>query len=335
MSSPRVSILLPVRNEAGLLPAALASLARQTFPAWELVAVNDGSTDASGAILNHFAARDSRVRVLHQPPAGLVSALNTGLAACRAPLVARMDGDDVCHPRRLALQAAYLDLHTDVTLLACRVRHVPRQSLTEGMRAYELWQNSLLDHDAILRDLYVESPFTHPSVMFRRDAVLGLGGYRDCGWPEDYDLWLRMAHAGARFARLPETLFFWRDRPERLTRTAIAYSRTAFRDCKMHHLRQSFLDGASEVTLWGAGIEGKAWRKTLLSQGIAVRRWIEVDPRKIGQTIHGAPVLGIESLAPGDGKILVTVGSKGARRQVRDFVARAGLREGLDLISVT
>ncbi|TLM68900.1 MAG: glycosyltransferase [Deltaproteobacteria bacterium] len=332
---PRVSVLLPVRNEERLLPAALASLQRQTLADWELVAVDDGSSDGTGAILDAAAATDSRIRVLHRPPSGLVTALNAGLAACRAPLVARMDGDDVCHPNRLQLQAGHLAAHPGTTLVASRVRHIPRQGLSDGMRAYEAWQNAQLDHDAIMRDLYVESPFTHPSVMYRRDAVLSLGGYRDCGWPEDYDLWLRLAQAGARFARLPETLLFWRDRPERMTRTAAEYALNAFRDCKVHHLAQTFLAGTGEVTLWGAGIEGKAWRLALHAKGLAVRRWLEVDPRKIGQVIHGAPVVAVDVLIPGDGLTLVTVGAKGAREQVREFALNKGLVEGTDFLCVT
>lgn len=335
MNIPSVSILLPVRNEEQLLPAALDSLLRQTLTEWELVAVNDGSSDATGDILDAAARRDPRIRVLHQPPTGLVTALNAGLASCRAPLVARMDGDDICHPRRLELQAAFLNDHPEVTLVACSVRQVPRQHLTDGMRNYENWQNSLLEHTRIMRDRYVESPFVHPSVMFRRDTVQALGNYRDMGWPEDYDLWLRLAGADARFARLPEVLFYWRDRPGRMTRTADEYSLNAFRACKTHHLCQSFLAGVSEVTLWGAGLEGKAWRKILLAEGVAIRRWLEVDPRKIGQVIHGAPVIGIDAIAPGDGKILVTVGAKGARAQVRVFAHNAGLREGEDFLCVT
>lgn len=335
MSPPRISILLPVRNEECLLPAALASLGRQTLADWELVAVNDGSTDKTGAILDDLAARDPRVRVLHLQSSGLVAALNAGLAACRATLVARMDGDDICHPRRLELQTAYLDARPEVTLAACRVRHIPRQTLSDGMLAYETWQNGLLDHDTILRDIYVEAPFTHPSVMFRRDAIHALGGYRARGWPEDYDLWLRLARAGARFGRLPETLFFWRDRPQRLTRTAREYALEAFRACKAHHLVRSFLAGIDTVTLWGAGIEGKAWRRALLAEGVAVKRWIEVDPRKIGQVIHGAPVCDTGALVAGGGKTLVTVGAKGAREQVRAFARSKGLIEGTDFLCVT
>jgi glycosyltransferase involved in cell wall biosynthesis len=326
---------MPVRNEERYLPAALDSLYRQTLPDWELVAVNDGSSDGTGDLLEMAAGRDPRIRVLHRPPKGLVVTLNAGLSECRAPLVARMDGDDICHPRRLERQVDFLDTHPEVTLAACRVLHIPRQQMTDGMRAYESWQNGLLEHNVILRDLYVESPFVHPSVAFRREPVATLGGYRDHGWPEDYDLWLRMARAGARFARLPETLFYWREHPERLTRTAQAYTLEAFRACKAHHLRPGFLAGVAEVTLWGAGIEGKAWRRALLREGVAIRRWVEVDPRKLGQIIHGVPVVGIDSLAPGDGKTLITVGTKGARAQVRAFASRIGLREQSDFLCVT
>lgn len=335
MTAPRVSVLLPVRNEERYLPAALASLFRQTLHEWELVAVDDGSTDGTAGILSEAARRDPRVRVIRRPAEGLVAALNTGLALCRAPLVARMDGDDVCHPRRLELQAAALEMDPALTLAACRVRHFPRPWIQEGLRRYEAWQNALSTHEEICRDLFVESPFAHPSVIYRREAVRKAGGYRDRGWAEDYDLWLRLARCGARFARLPGTLFFWRDRPGRLTRTAPHCAPDAFRACKAHHLRESFLREADQITLWGAGIEGKAWRKALLAEGIRVMRWLEVDRRKIGQTIHGAPVVSIEELRPGPGKILITVGAKGARAQVRDYAGKAGLVEGVDFLCVT
>lgn len=332
---PAVSILMPVRNEERHLPAALASLFRQSFPDWELVAVDDGSTDGTAGILRTAARSDSRVRILTRPSEGLVPALNAGLARCRAPMVARMDGDDICHPHRLVNQVRLLNKKPEITVVACAVRHFPRPALQGGMKAYEKWQNALLDHESISRDLFVESPFAHPSVVFRRKAVAGIGGYRDRGWAEDYDLWLRLAAAGARFARSPRTLLFWRDRPERLTRTAGSCTLEAFRACKAHHLKRSFLREEKNVTLWGAGIEGKAWRKTLLAEGVTVTRWAEIDPRKIGQTIHGAPVVPLEDLRPDEGKTLITIGAKGARAQVRSWANKAGLTEGLDFICVT
>jgi glycosyltransferase involved in cell wall biosynthesis len=326
---------MPLRNEERHLRAALASLFRQSLREWELVAVDDGSTDGTAEILARAARTDSRLRLLRRPAEGLVPSLNAGLASCRAPLVARMDGDDVCHPRRLELQLRLMDKMPGISLAACAVRHFPRPGLQGGMRAYERWQNTLLDHESIRRDLFVESPFAHPSVVFRKEAVGGVGGYRDRGWAEDYDLWLRMAASGARFARLPQTLLYWRDRPERLTRTGAHCTLEAFRACKAHHLKRGFLQSVEEVTLWGAGIEGKAWCKALKEEGIQVGRWVEIDPRKIGQKIHGAPVIAIEELRPGMGKTLITVGARGARRQVRAWAKKAGLVEGEDFVCVT
>ena len=335
MTSLRVSILLPVRNEARFLPAALASLFRQTMTSWELVAVDDGSSDATPAILAGAARRDPRVRVISLPGRGLVAALNAGLAACRAPLVARMDGDDVSHPRRLELQAAAFSADPALGLVACAFRHFPRAHLRGGMLAYEAWQNSLASHADILRDLYVESPFVHPSVMFRKGAVEAVGGYRETGWAEDYDLWLRLAAAGIRFARLPHTLFFWRERPERATRNLPEYTVEAFRACKLHHLREGFLRGTTELILAGAGLEGRAWCRALGRHGLRVVHWVDVDPRKIGRTLHGAPVVAPHQVVPAMGKMLLTVGTRGARAGVRRWAINAGFVEGRDFLCVT
>lgn len=331
---PRVSILMPVRNEARYLTAALDSLLRQTLTDWELVVMDDGSEDTTPAILAAAALRDPRVRAQRCEGSGLVAALNEGLAACRAPLIARMDGDDVAHPRRLELQADLLDAEPGIGLAACAFRHFPRPALKLGMLAYETWQNGLHDHETIMRDLFVESPFVHPSVMMRRDLLLGVGGYRDCGWPEDYDLWLRMAASGVRFARLAQTLFFWRDHPERATRIKAEYAAGAFRACKLHHLLPGFLAGRKSVVMAGAGQEGRAWQRLLAAEGIEVSRWLDVDPRKIGRQLHGAPVIHPHQLRLAGEKMLVAIGVRGAREEFRRLVHPTGLREGLDFICV-
>jgi glycosyltransferase involved in cell wall biosynthesis len=334
MNRPAISVLLPVRNEERFLFAAIDSIRRQTMTSWELVCVDDGSTDATPAILAAAARRDGRIRLLATGGEGLVAALNAGLASCRAPLVARMDGDDIAHPRRLELQAALMAADPGLGLTACAFRHFPRHQVRTGMLAYEAWQNSLDSHDAIMRDLFVESPFVHPSVMFRKSLVEEAGGYRREAWAEDYDLWLRLASIGTRFARLPEALFFWRERPDRVTRTRPEYTAAAFRDCKAHHLRKGFLKGCDEVVLAGAGIEGRAWSRLLAGNLIKVVLWVDVDPRKIGKTLHGARVAGPSEVTPASGRMLVTVGARGARQQVRAWAMAAGFREGIDFLCV-
>lgn len=325
---------MPVRNEERYLPGALDSLFRQTLADWELVAVDDGSSDATPAILEQAAALDGRVRVIRLPGAGLVAALNAGLDACRGDFLARMDGDDICHPRRFQRQAAYLQEHPETGLVASSFRHFPRSGLRRGMLDYERWQNSLASHAAITRDLFVESPFVHPTVMTRRSILQALGGYRDLGWAEDYDLWLRMAAAGTRFARLAEPLFFWRDHPERATRTMDAYAADAMRRCKLHHLRRGFLREVTEVVLAGAGKEARAWQRLLTPEGIQVSHWLDIDPRKVGRILHGAPVLRPAELVLEGRKMVVAIGLRGARDSFRQSAGQLGWREEVDFVCV-
>ena len=332
--TPKVSILMPVRNEEQYLPAALASIRNQTMGEWELVAVDDRSTDATPAILADACAVDPRIRVVASP-GGLVAALNAGLAECRADLVARMDGDDICHPERLARQVEACAHNPAIGLVSCCFQHFPRRSIKQGMLAYEAWQNGLADHDAIMRDLFVESPFVHPTVMMRRGILNELGGYRDCGWPEDYDLWLRMASAGVRFARLPEVLFYWRDHPTRATRTMDEYSLDSFRRCKAAHLVAGVLKGVEKVVIAGAGLEGRAWQRILAEYGISTAGWVDVDPRKIGRTLHGAPVFSTAGLSGLQHHVVVAIGVRGAREQFRTLASTAGLRDGQDFVCVS
>ncbi len=332
---PAISILMPVRNEARYLSAALTSILRQSFTDWQLVAVDDGSSDATPEILARTALNDSRVIVIRREGGGLVAALNTGLEACTAPLMARMDGDDISHPNRLEHQFSFLNNNPDVGLIACSFQHFPLKIIKQGMRTYESWQNALTSHNLILRDLFVESPFVHPSIMARRSFITAAGGYRDMGWPEDYDLWLRLAHNNVRFARTTEPLFFWRDHPERATRVMNDYTATAFRACKCHHLLNGFLKNRNSVIVAGAGQEGRAWQRTLKGCGISVSSWIDVDSRKIGRELHGSPVKSIESLSNDpDSKILVAIGVHGARDQFRRVAASVGLNEISDFVCV-
>lgn len=331
---PKVSILMPVRNEEPYLQAALNSLYAQSLADWELVVVDDGSSDGTPDILAAAADQDPRVRIIRRGGGGLVTALNTGLEACQAPLLARMDGDDISHPQRLERQSDYLETHPDTGLVACSFRHFPRSSLKQGMLDYETWQNALQDRELIMRDLFVESPFVHPGIMTRTAIVKELGGYRECGWAEDYDLWLRMATAGVRFARLPGRLFFWRDHPQRATRTMDEYSSHAFRCCKLHHLRQGFLKECSELVMAGAGIEARAWQRLLAADGIRVTSWLDIDPRKIGRVLHGAPVCRPEELQLAGRKMLAAIGVRGAREQFRTVASDLGWQEGMDFVCV-
>jgi hypothetical protein len=214
-----------------------------------------------------------------------VSALNLALAEARAPLVARMDADDVARRERLRLQVERLERDASVDVLGCRVALAASSGppAGAGMRAYVGWQNTLLDHQAMARDRFVESPLVHPSAAARRAAVEGLGGWRDFDGPEDYDLWLRAFDAGLRFAKLDAVLLDWHDSPRRLTRTDPRYAPGRFLVLKLEALARGPLAGSRAAVVWGAGPIGKAWSRALRAAGHEIRAFVEVDPGKVGR----------------------------------------------------
>lgn len=332
---PRVSVLLPCYNAADTLEETLACLFAQSEVDFEIVAVDDGSTDETLTILEEQARRDGRLRPLARPHAGIIPALNVGLEACRASCVARMDADDLAHPDRLAKQADFLDAHPQVGLVASLVEGFPSEELREGFQIYIEWLNSLVTDEDIRRERFVESPLAHPSVMVRRDVVMEAGGYEERGWPEDYDLWLRLMERGVRMEKVEEVLLSWRDHPTRLTRSDSRYSLENFLRAKAHYLLRGPLKGRDALFIWGAGMMGRRLSKHLLRGGAPLQAFIDVDPKKIGRTRRGKPIVAADDLSgmwaqAEKPALLAAVGARGARELIRAKLTSFELEEGRD-----
>jgi hypothetical protein len=325
---PRVAVLLPARNAAGTVRAAVTSILRQTARDLAVVCVDDGSTDATPEVLDRLAARDRRVRVVRGPGEGIARALSRGLARCDAELVARMDADDVAHPDRLAAQRAALEAAPALAAAGSRVALFPRGAVRAGMARHAAWLNGLVTPELVLRDLLVEAPLVHPAATIRRDRLEAVGGWRDGPFPEDYDLWLRLAAAGGAMTNLPRTLLRWRESPGRLTRTDPRYALARHVALKCAFVARVLHPGRAEVALWGAGETGRAFADGLAREGLSVALFLEVDRKKIGRTVRGAPVLSWEEAGRARGlPLLVAVGAPGARDLIRGALARAGFRE--------
>lgn len=327
---PRVSVLLPCRDEEAHLPACIESLEAQTLAGFEVLAVDDGSTDGSRSLLDAWARRDRRVRVLEGGGRGVAAAAERAARAARGRLLARMDGDDVAHPERLEREVDFLDRRPGLAACGAGVEYFPGDEVGPGYRRYERWLNGLREPDDLLRDLLVECPVASPTLMIRRSVLHGLGGHRDMGWPEDYDLLLRLHLAGMRGANLPEVLHRWRLHDDNLSRRDPAYSPEAFLRCKAHFLAAGFLPGDRSPVVWGATAVGKPLARALVEAGRPVRAFVDLDPRKIGQEIAGAPVLGPEEFGRrfpdprGKAYVLGAVGSPGAREEIRDALSASG-----------
>lgn len=206
--APAISVLMPVYNVAPYLAEAVASILEQTFRDLELIIVDDGSTDDSPAILDGFAAKDTRVHLISRPNTGIVGALNDGLAACQGEFLARMDGDDVSRPRRLERQIAYMQKHPECVCLGTGWRYV-RDGRTLPS------QPVLTDPGKIRQALFLGrgSVTLHATTMMRRHAVLSVGGYSEHvrNMHEELALFLELIECG-EFGNIPEVLFLYRMR---------------------------------------------------------------------------------------------------------------------------
>ena len=211
----------------------------------------------------------------------------------------------------------------------------PGEQVRQGFSLYLEWQNTLIEHADISREIFVESPLAHPSALFRREQILALGGYQERGWPEDYDLWLRAWLAGFRFGKVPEVLLEWRERPERLTRTDSRYALESFLRLKAYYLSRGPLSDREAVFIWGAGMMGRRLSKHLLRQGVPLVAFVDIDPRKIGRT-RARPAGDLSRAAPGMVAAFQAPGPAGSCRRggarpiIRARLAELGFAEGQD-----
>ncbi|MCK8502543.1 glycosyltransferase [Myxococcus fulvus] len=338
MAIPVVTVLLPARNAEATVARAARSLLDGTLQDLRLLAIDDGSTDATRAVLEALAARDSRVEVLTGQGRGLVSALHLGLRQATSPYVARMDADDEALPRRLEASLHALEADPGLAGVGTAVELFrDDQPVSPSLQSYARWINSLTSPEQLFHARFIESPLCHPSVCLRREALTSTGAWRDGDFPEDYALWLELLEQGHALKNLPEVLLRWRDSPARLTRTDPRYGLERLMWTKARYLvaRRGPLSKARVCTLWGSGPSGKLMTRLLREHGVEVRRYIDVHPRKKGTRLNGIPVVGPEELGPpGQEPLLVCVGVRWAREELRRDLAHLGWVEGRDFTCV-
>ncbi|HWE23565.1 MAG TPA: glycosyltransferase [Myxococcales bacterium] len=325
-----ISVLLPARNAEATISVALEGLlAQRGSPPFEVICVDDASTDSTRALLDRFARVDRRVRIVPGEGRGLVAALQLGLSHCRADLIARMDADDAVHEDRLRLQADLLASDPSLAAVGSLVSCFPGP-LTPGLARLERWLNSIVTPEECESARFVEAPLVHPSTMFRREALAAVGAWRDAGWAEDWDLLLRLVEGGWRLGKVPEVLLSWRDSPGRLTRTGDAYQPEKMVALRAHHLARGPLRERS-FDIWGAGPTGKKLARALESHGLRPRRFFDVDPRK--RLARGVPVLAESDLRRPEGNLLLcAVGAAGAKEDIRAQLEPRGFVEGRDFL---
>ena len=206
VSPPAITVAMSVYNNAPYLRAAIDSILAQTFGDFEFLIVNDGSSDGSAEIIDAFAAADPRVRPIHQENRGLVASLNRMIDEARAPVIARMDGDDICMPQRFERQLAFLEANPDYGVVGAWATSIDEA----GNNCDNGGLDQPTSHEEFLRSLRGRPLMCHPAATMRTALLRRVGGYRalyrHC---EDYDLWLRLCEV-TKLCSLPERLILYR-----------------------------------------------------------------------------------------------------------------------------
>lgn len=325
---PTISILLPFYQAVTTLSTAIESIVQQGFTDWELLLIDNNSSDGSRLIAEQWAANDEKVRVLHEPVQGIAHALNTGIAYARGRYLARMDADDVCSPDRLYKQMDFLKRNPAIQVVSCQCRFESEVEQSEGFAHYVQWQNSILTPEQHYLSRFIESPLAHPTVLFEKQLIGLYGGYSTAPLPEDYELWLRWMSKGVRFAKVPEILYTWNDLPARLTRVHEHYSPMAFSKVKAQYLadwiskhvareKQIVVCGTSKVCLERLAL--------LEAEGIFVHGVTDVRTRHIAGRIYVPPA----ALASTDQYFVLNLISKrGVNDAIRSYLTGLGYEEG-------
>jgi glycosyltransferase involved in cell wall biosynthesis len=276
-----ITVLMAVYNAMPHLPAAVESIRAQTHRRWRMIIVNDGSTDGSIDYLSQLA--EPRIEILHQANQGLGVALNHGLRHCRTEFTARMDGDDISHPTRLAKQLAFLQTHPHVGLVGTQIERL-------GSRRVASQSLLALNHETIVADLLRgNNQMYHPTILFRTQLAQQIGGYWSHPRGEEWDFFLRMSEV-TQLANLDEVLLSYRMHTGSMTGSSVAAMRSWVEyACHCADCRRTGSPALSHDEFVATQQRAPLWRRTW--------RWMEIHARHhyrvaVGELLGERPLRG-------------------------------------------
>lgn len=314
----RISILTPVKDAEPFLRDCLLSIQQQSETDWELIAVNDGSTDGSKAILDEFAKADPRMRVFDNAGTGIIEALRLAYSQSSGQFITRMDADDIMAPNKLEILKYKLIMNGMGHVAVGLVRYFSADGVKDGYRHYEGWLNHLTASGTNYSDIYRECVIPSPCWMVFRDDLDRCGAFEPDQYPEDYDLAFRFFANDIKVIPCSDIIHHWRDHGQRTSRNDPNYADNRFLELKMRWFLKLSHQPERPLIVWGAASKGKIIAQSLLNSGVDFR-WICNNPNKIGKHVYHTL---IESLNTMDEvahpQVIVAVANKDEQSEIRE-----------------
>lgn len=326
-----ISVILPFHNARLTIVNAIQSILHQTYEDFELLIINNNSTDLSKDISIEFASKDTRIKLLSETQQGVVFAANTGMKAAKGQYITRMDADDIAHPERLERQLNHLISHPDIAISATQVHYKTANEDLNDFSHFIDWSNKLTSWNDIYQNRFVEFPVVNPTLMFRRFLLEEVGYLKEGGFPEDYEWFLRAIDKGFKIEKLPLPLLDWHDSSSRLTRTDPRYKSDAFFRIKTEYLAKHLKNiNQTKVWIWGAGKLGLKRSQLLLNHGIEILGYIDI---KKGKQLNGFSCVHFEDIQIETQPFIISyITNRNKRDEVRSFLESKGYQESENYI---
>ena len=274
---------MPAKNVETYVKACIESILDQSFLDWELIVVDDHSTDGTKAILKAFETQDNRIKVLSNNGKGIVDGLRWAYTHSSGEWIHRMDADDIMPGRKLEM---LMEQWQPGSIVTGKVHYFSDEWLVGlGFQNYEAWINDLMESNDFWSDVYMECPIPSPAWLISRADFKAIGGFESHLMPEDYDLCFRAYKSGIEVRTVKEVVHHWRDSQNRTSRKEPIYFPMAYYPLKLHYFLDIDYDPSKDLVLWGAGKKGKRLASLLQERNIAFR-WVTDNVKKQGVSIY-------------------------------------------------
>ena len=332
MQKSLISILTPFKNTSAFLEDCLNSILNQSYTNWELIIVDDGSTDESYKIVEKFGESDSRIILLKNSGNGIIDALQLAFKHSKGNYITRMDSDDIMLPNKLEVLLNNLNTFGKKHVAIGLVEYFSDEGVGEGYKNYETWLNNLTETGTNYSEIYKECVIPSPCWMIHRNDFIACDGFNPKIYPEDYDLTFRFYKNNIKCIPCDTFVHKWRDYSTRTSRTHVHYAQNHFTELKIRHFLDIDYNKNKRLTIWGAGNKGKIIAKILLEKNIPFE-WICDNPKKIGKDIYGKELKAFQELAKiKNAQSIITVANKTAQKEIRAFLKNLNMKPVEDYI---
>lgn len=319
MATPLVSILTPFKNVSEYIEECIDSIINQTHKHWELLIIDDHSTDDSYKKVESFAKKDNRIKLYKNEGNGIIEALRQAFKNSQGEYITRMDSDDIMTKDKLKVMVNQLETHGKQHIALGLVKYFSGTGISDGYAKYEAWLNRLTKTGDNYSEIYKECVIASPCWMLHREDLLACDAFEPNRYPEDYDLTFRFYQHGFKCIPTSKLLHHWRDYSTRTSRTHEHYAQNYFLDIKLHYFLKLDHDNSRPLTVWGAGFKGKSIAKSLVKNKIPFH-WICDNEKKIGKDIYGVKLQAFKNLQHiKNPQTIVTVANADAQKEITSY----------------